>query len=411
MPGYRAIFGNLSFSQFWLGFTLSALGDAITRVALTWYVYEQTHSAGALGLLMLCYTGPVVLGGLLAGTLLDRYDRRRVMVADNLIRGAAVGLLPLLSAFGQLALWHIYAVAAVYGLLMMISLAGGPALIPSIVPHEQLHTANALETLSFTLAGVTGPVVAGLLLVPFRAPNVVLLDAISYAAFAAALLRIRPVREPDPVAQVQARTLRLSDAVRLLFANRVLLSTTCMFMAFNIGSGFLSVWLPIFTAQVLNGGAGLYGGLLTASALGEVVGAMIAGAKTFRLSLGTLICFAQLLSGAALGLVFIGPSLWTTIPALVLLGLFSAPLTIWAQTLRMQIIPERLRGRTFALLRMLMQSGTPLGGAVAGLLLPALGLPAIIGLSVLLTGLPGLLGYQVPALRAREDYRRPAALP
>jgi MFS family permease len=401
---YRAIFGNLSFSRFWLGFTFSALGDAITRVALTWYVYEQTHSPVALGLLMLCYTGPVVVGGLLAGTLLDRYDRRRVMVADNLIRGTAVGLLPLLSAFGQLALWHIYAVAAVYGLLMMISLAGGPALIPSIVRREQLHTANALETLSFTLAGVIGPVIAGVLIVPFGAPNVVLLDAISYVAFAGALSGIRPALGPEPFARGEGQTLRLRDAVRLLFVNRVLLSTTFMFMAFNIGSGFVSLWLPIFTAEVLNGGAGLYGILLAASALGEVVGAMIAGGQVFRLSLGTLICLAQILSGAAIGLVFIGPSLWTTIPALVLLGLFSAPMTIWAQALRMQIIPEQLRGRTFALLRTLMQSGTPLGGASAGLLLPVLGLPVMIGFSALLTGFPGFLGYQVSALREGESY-------
>jgi hypothetical protein len=87
------------------------------------------------------------------------------------------------------------------------------------------------------------------------------------------------------------------------------------------------------------------------------------------------------------------------IVGLTLFGAFSAPLTIWAQTLRMRVIPERLRGRTFALLRMLMQSGNPIGGGLAGVLLPAVGLTAVIAVSAGLVGLPGLLGSRVKELR------------
>ena len=76
----------------------------------------------------------------------------------------------------MLALWHVYAVAAVYGFLMMIPLAGGPTIVPTLVPREQLPTANALEMLSFTLGGVIGPPLAGLLIARTGAPNVVILD-------------------------------------------------------------------------------------------------------------------------------------------------------------------------------------------------------------------------------------------
>jgi MFS family permease len=88
---------------------------------------------------------------------------------------------------------------------------------------------------------------------------------------------------------------------------------------------------------------------------------------------------------------------------LALLGLFSAPLTIWAQTLRMQVIPEALRGRTFALLRTLMQGANPIGGMMAGWLLPLLGMSAMIGLSALLIGAPGLVGHGVKELREGEE--------
>jgi hypothetical protein len=86
----------------------------------------------------------------------------------------------------------------------------------------------------------------------------------------------------------------------------------------------------------------------------------------------------------------------------LLWGGFSAPLTIWAQTLRMKIIPAALRGRTFALLRTIMQGGNPIGGALGGLLLPLLGVPAMILLSALLISIPGVIGYGVKALRRDE---------
>lgn len=401
---YRVVFRSPPFRAFWLGFTFSAIGDAMTNVALIWYVYQTTRSPQAVGLLLLCYTGPVLLGGLLAGFLLDRFDRRTVMILDNTFRGIVVAMIPLLYALGHLALWHLYVVAIVYGLLYMLTLAGGPSLIPALVAQEQLSTANALETLSYTLSGVCGPPIAGLLIVQFGAPNVLIIDALSYGAFALALTRI-PARlgQAAPDSAVAGRqSARLSDAFRLVRSNRVLLSTTLMYMTFNIGLGFLAVWLPVLADRV-GGGPEVYGFCLGALAVGEVSGALLAGSLELPLSLGTLICLAQTLSGASLALLLVGQQLWWVLPGLALLGLFSAPLTIWAQTLRMQIIPEPLRGRTFALLRTLMQGTGPLASALAGVLLPMLGLVSMMGSSALLVGAPGLAGAQVKQLREERS--------
>lgn len=394
---YREIFRPGAYRAFWLGFTGSVIGDALTRVALTWLVYDMTRSAAALGWLMVCYTGPILAGGLLAGWLLDRFDRRAVMVADNLIRGGTMALVPILAAAGQLALWHLYAAAAVYGFLMMIALAGGPTLIPSLVRADQLATANALEMLGFTIGGVLGPVLAGVLIAQVGAPNVIVLDVASYLIFAALLARLRiPAPRGERAAGSGAG---LGPAVRLLIASPVLLATTLMFLTFNIGGGMLAVWLPILADRQLGGDARLYGVLLGVLAGGEVIGALAAGAASGRVPLGARICVAQALSGAALAILLINRSVWAALLGLALYGCASAPLTIWAQTLRMRIIPDQLRGRSFALLRMLMQSGNPIGGALAGLLVPLLGVAAAVGCSALLTGLPGLVGYSVVPLR------------
>ena len=75
---YIRVFQSKSFRNFWVGFSISNIGDSMTGVALNWYVWETTHSATALGLLTFFFTGPVVFGGLIAGWLLDRYDRKKI---------------------------------------------------------------------------------------------------------------------------------------------------------------------------------------------------------------------------------------------------------------------------------------------------------------------------------------------
>jgi MFS family permease len=398
LNSYRDILSNKNFLAFWSGFTISSIGDSLTRVALTWLVFEETKSAQALGMLTIAYTAPILVGGLIAGPLLDRFSPRRVMLTDNLIRGLIFSLIPILHFLGRLELWHIYLFAAVYGLLMMISLAGGPTLIPSLVKHEQLDTANAMETLSYTVSGVIGPPLAGLLIAWLGATNVVIFDALSYFIFVFMLMGIS-VRESAPSTNQQTNaSYGIMDAVRLMLGNKVILATTLMFMAANVGLGAMTVFLPLVSNQIAENSSQVFGILLGAMAVGEVISAWLAGSLSINIPLGKRIALAQILSGLSLTFLLAGSSFGSVLIGLFLLGFFSAPLTIWAQTLRMQVIPPDLRGRTFALLRTLMQGATPLGGALAGFLLPIWGIQIIIGLSSLIIGSPGLVGLRVKEL-------------
>lgn len=397
---YRQIFAVPAYRTFWIGFTVSALGDAMSSVALIWLVLEMTHSPSAVGWLLFCYTGPVIVGGLLAGYFLDRFDRRKVMLIDTIVRGVAMATLPVLFHLGALALWQIYAVGSIYGFFYMITLAGAPSLIPSLIDTESLTAANALETISYTCAGMIGPALAGLLIAKIGAPHVILADALSYGIFALALVRLRhhikkqPTQSPESI-----RRSSLIEAVRLVLSNRVLLATTVMFMFFNIGNGALALWLPFFATQLGTGSAQIYGILLGCVAVGEAVGAALGGGVHLPFSLGMRICLAQLCAGCALCLLVFSPTWGSACIALALYGACSAPLTIWAQTLRMRIIPAHLRGRTFALLRTMMQGAGPLASAGTGLLLPITGIPMLIGLSAVFVGAPGIFGAQQEDLR------------
>jgi MFS family permease len=182
-----------------------------------------------------------------------------------------------------------------------------------------------------------------------------------------------------------------------------------MFMAFNVGEGMLLVLLPVYASSVLAGSAGTYGLLVSAFSLAALAGSLVVGAVEWTRPLGRSIAVVQTLAGASFVLLALELGLSGTIVALLLAGVLVSPLTIWAQTLRMQLIPEALRGRAFGLLRTLMQATPPIGGAIAGLLLAGPGIAATALVMSAVMTVPGLVGLVSPALSETWEGRRPRA--
>jgi MFS family permease len=403
MRAYLRLLRNRPFAALWAGSTVSLMGDALTWVALVWIVLDLTGSAADLGLLVIAYTAPVLLGGFVMGAALDRVDRRRLLIGVNGVLGCIVLSVPVASALGVLAVWQLYLVAAAYGLLKMANWAGVPAIMPSLVPEADLNTANALESVSFGLADVGGPGVAGALIAAFGAATVLVVDGASYAVFIAFLVCLRvpgPIPGSDAGGQaVAGRGLALKPALRFIRRTPPVLATTLMFMAFNVGEGMILVLVPIYARRGLHAGAGIYGLMLSTFAVAALIGSAVVGALVWRPRLGRSIAVSQILAGACVAGLAFPPSLPVALGALALAGLFASPLTIWAQTLRMRLIPAGMRGRVFGLLRTLMQSTPPIGGAVAGVLLSRGHLAATAVAAAAVMSVPGAIGLVSPALR------------
>jgi MFS family permease len=430
MKRYRTTLGHRDFRLVWTGMTLSALGDSMSLVALLWLVYQTSGSVQQLGWFVATYTAPVAVGGLVAGSVLDRFDRRVVLIADNLIRGAAFGIVPLLYHARALALWQLYLVAALFALLKMLPLAGVPAMIPQLVPPTELDSANALESIGYGLATLAGPAAAGILLTRLHGADVVAVDAATYLVFAALLWRSRlPARDDYPGlapaaqgigadANIEAAVTTdvgavtggegepggvgagVLPALRFVIGQPAILVTTVMFMLFNVGFGIILVLLPVYARTVLAGGAGASGFGLLSSALagGELAGSAAAGMVPARWPLGRAIALSQLAAGGfLLGLVGL-PQLPGAVAFLALSAFCTGPLTVWAQTLRMRLIPAHLRGRVFGLLRTGMQAAPPLGGLAASLLLAGPGLRLAVLAAALLIGVPGAGGLLLCSL-------------
>jgi MFS family permease len=386
MRRYREVLAERDFRRLWLGASVSLLGDGMTLVALAWIVLGRAGGTGRLGLLMVCYTAPVLAGGLLVGPLLDRFDKRRLLAADSLIRGACVASVPIVALLGMSAPWLVFVVAGTYGLLKMVPLAGFPAILPDLVAAERLDAANALESVSFSAAGIAGPALAGVLIGFIGAPGVLLIDAATFLAFAVAAATIaHPPRPGDELAP------RRRDRSTASLRDPALVLTTLAFMTFNIAEGMLLVVLPWLAKTRLRDGALLLGLLLATLAAGELIGAMLAGVRRRDTRPLRAIGTAQVAAGVGfLGLLTV-PYVLPMAAGLLLVGLLSAPMTVWAQTLRMQRVPPRLRGRTFARLRTLMQATPPIGAACVTPLLDGGRLGSAALVMAALAGLPGLI--------------------
>ena len=137
--------GIRDFALLWTGMTVSFVGDGIFLVAIAWQVYAISNAPTALSIVFAAMTVPQVAFLLLSGVLTDRFERRRVMVAADVLRGAAVTAIGVLSLTGALELWHVFALVAVYGVGEAFFGPAFGALVPQIVPQERLVAANALD--------------------------------------------------------------------------------------------------------------------------------------------------------------------------------------------------------------------------------------------------------------------------
>ena len=137
----------------------SGMGLATARLVL-----ERGGGAAEVSWLGAAFSAPVVIGGLVGGIFLDRFEPRKVLIVDNAIRGLVMASIPVAAAFDALTMAHLFVAAGAYGLLYMVSGAGLPTILPRLLAGEELVTANAMESITWNLGGVGGPVLAGLLI-------------------------------------------------------------------------------------------------------------------------------------------------------------------------------------------------------------------------------------------------------
>lgn len=370
-----SLWRNRDFLLLWNGQIVSLLGTQISQLAFPLLMLALTGSLAQAGVLGALRSLPFVVLSLPVGALIDRWDRKRVMIVSDIGRGLAMGSIPLAMLFGQLSAIHLALVATIEGALFTFFSIAEAACLPRVVPKRQLPQAIARTQATDSVAGLVGPSLGGLLFglgtaVPF------LVDAVSYGVSVCLLRSIRTEFRVEHSAAPPETQARLWAEVRegLVWLWRQPLIRFLAFLSGGINlCGFGYSLILIALAQRQGASPAVIGFIFASSGAGSVLGALVAGPLQRRYS------FRRIIIGTNWVLTLTWP-LYIVAPNPLALGVVNAvifvavPIYFGAQySYRLALIPDYLQGRVNSVFRLITYGVQPLSLALTGALLEATG--------------------------------------
>ncbi|SDH45521.1 Na+/melibiose symporter [Nonomuraea jiangxiensis] len=369
--------GNRDFRRLLLASLVSQTGDWVVSTGLAFHVYQLTGSTLSSAIMLLVTRLPDVLFGSLAGVLADRWDRRRLLVATDLL--LAAGLLPLLVVRGPDQVWIVYAVALWSGVLGTLLAPAQKALLPGLVAGSRLVPANALHAQSGQVARLLGAALGGVAVTAGGLPAIVLLDVTSFLISAALQATLRAPARSAAVTSVGGQWV---SGLRLAGTDPGVRSLVVYMVITGLGEGIFATLAAPFVADVLGGGADAYGVFVSAQAVGGLVGGLVVAVALGRAGPRALLGWGTVVFGvldlALFAYPLVAPALWPALVLIALAGVPAAAATAGFATLAQTVTADDRRGGVIGLLGS-AQAATSLGGmALAGVLGGPVGIVAML---------------------------------
>jgi MFS family permease len=387
-----------NFRLFFFGQGISLIGTWMQSVALGWLVLDLTNSPFAVGLNQALRSAGVLACTLYAGIVVDRADKRRLIVVTQLLQMVEALALGALVLAHVIAVWQVMALAVGFGLVNAFDIPARQAFLVEMVGKDDLMSAIALNSSMFNAARIVGPAVAGVVIGAAGVGPCFLANGLSYLAVLWSLGAMRlPRFVPRPAPESAWEGFRVG--VGFIRGERRVLSLVFLVAVLSIfGYPFL-VLMPVFARDVLQRGAAGYGALMASVGVGAMLGALglaVAGARVPKgAMLGGAAAFAALL------IAFTAVRSFAL--ALVLLALDGCAMivtTALANTMLQTLVPDALRGRVMAFYAFVFVGMAPLGAFQAGLVADRIGAPAAVALgAVLCLAAIAVMAWRVPELR------------
>jgi len=367
------------FRRFWIGQVISQLGSSFTLFALPLLVYRLTGSPVNLGITTAANFVPYLLFGLVIGAWVDRVNRKRMMIAVDLLRAVTIGAIPFLGFLRLLEVWHVYAVAFASSTLTIWFEAGEFAAIPSLVGQDDLVRANGRIQASYSAAQVVGPILAGMVVAIAPIYTVLLVDAASFVGSAGSLAFIRGSfnREPERGERTAIRS-DVLEGLRYVLRHPILRNISAMMALYNFVDATTYAQLVLFAKIRLAASDAQVALLFSAGSFGVVMLGLVAGRIRRRLpfsvaALGSLVVVGFLTAVLAYNRIYwLALILWGLAQGL---GIF---FNINTGSLRQSIVPDQLLGRVISIAGVLAWSAIPLGTLLGGLMVKWTGDVALV---------------------------------
>jgi MFS family permease len=360
MPGFSQLLRrNRNYRYSWLGQIVSEVGDHFNNVAVLSLAIEETHSGGVIAALMLSRAIPAVLAGPLAGVVLDRFDRQRIMITSDLVRGfIALGFI---AAIAYKQIWLLYVLSALLMLASPFFTSGRSAILPTIATDDELHTANSLTQTTGWMTLAVGAFLGGTVVAKFGYQLAFLFNSLSFffSAFCIARLRsplgsFRAIRKADQHRE-DAKTARpwheYQEGLAYMMRSPLILGIALIAVGWASGGGAAQVLFTLFSELVFKRGAQGLGQLWGTAGIGLLIGGVVGNrlGKTIDFeAYKRTVFFCYLLHGGAY-VVFSQMTYWGW--ALFFMGMSRAAVAVssvlnWSHLLKH--VDDRYRGRVFS---------------------------------------------------------------
>jgi len=403
---YRDILAIKPFRQLWLGQAVSYFGDMMNTTGLAIMLFLVTHSPSMVALGLIAKAVPTVMFGLVAGALVDRFNRQRVMILADISRAVLTLTIPFLAVTWLPGVFIVVFMVAAASTLFN---PAKQAILPSLVPAEFLLKANSLISASEKTMELLGFSLAGVIAAIAQWQPLFVIDAATFIVSAMTLLSVADHKHAP------ARAMRLLDDIRegsqFILANRTLRSTMALaFTAVAFGSLTFPV-LVVMSYGPLGGGAFGYGVLEAAIGAGAIVGAVAAPAMMRRWPAGPLILGGVAGTGLAGALVGFSRSIPSAAVFLFASGMANTLYYVCLISLTQRESPDRMRGRVMSSRFLLVQVGLLGGMALSGPLTDRLGAPLVFVTAGFLLMCAAAAGFLFRDLRNATFQPQPASDP
>lgn len=378
--GETGIFRSLKFRDFrryWFGQLISLNGTWMHQVAQAWLVYRLTGSSFWLGLVTFCNLAPVLFLSLMGGIVADRLNRRSVLIVVHSLAMTQALILALLTIGSAIRPWHIVVLAAALGLVRAFEVPARHAFIAQIVPRELLSNAIGLSASTFNVARFVGPSIAGALVALWGEGPVFLINALSFSAILFALLSMRREPRHEKVARSPLAT-HLMEGLRFAINHDHIRSALVMLGMVSLMSSAITVLMPVFAAEMHQGGARIMGLLMSAMGVGALLGALRLAARSSAAGLEWVIGWAGLSLALCAILFATVHVLWLALPVLMVAGYAHTSVASSANATIQLHTDDALRGRVMSIFSMIFIGLMPIGSLLGGVAAEHIGAPATV---------------------------------
>jgi len=376
------------FRLLWIGTTVSLLGDGIFPVALAWEVLRLSNSATALAVVGVTWSLPQIPLILLAGVVTDRLDRRLVIVGASIAQGVAVLAMAVLSLAGTLELWHVFALAVVFGIGEAFFMPPVNALVADVVPQTLLVEANSnRQTVRPLAMNFVGPALGGVIVGTMGSGWAFLLDALSFGVAAAFVLAMR--HRPAP-RESSGESVWHDARVGLAYVRGrtwlwgAMVAATVVLLVYI---GPFEVLIPFIVKNGLHGSAADLGLVYAAGGAGAIALSIVVGQRGLPRRAVTFMYAAWIVATVVLAAFALVQNVWQAmVVSAVMNGAFSGLMVVW-YTLMQTLVPADLLGRVSSVDWMISAALVPVSFAITGPVAGAIGARSTVAIAGIAGGL------------------------